>query len=122
MSNSHFRDLIAWEKARRLAVAVYRQTQQFPRIEVYGLTQQLRRAAVSVVSNIAEGQGRRSVKENLNFLGIARGSLFEVETQIVISQDLEYISEQAATTLIEQTVEVIRVVNGLIRHLERPPP
>jgi four helix bundle protein len=118
MSESQYRNLIAWQRARTLAVTVYRVTQNFPRTEIYGLTQQLRRATVSAISNIAEGHGRRSVKETLHFLGIARGSLFEVETQVVIANDLEYAEQTQTELLIEQTLEVIRLVNGLIRHLE----
>lgn len=121
MSKSNYRNLIAWQKARRLAIGVYRLTQRFPGVEIYGLTQQLRRASVSAISNIAEGHGRRSAKDTVHFLAIARGSLFEVETQLVIANDRGYANETEAGLLIEQTLEVIRLLNGLIRHWDRSP-
>jgi four helix bundle protein len=84
-----FRDLQVWQRAIQLTVAVYCMTQDFPREEQYGLTSQIRRSAVSVASNIAEGQGRLSVGEFRQFLGIARGSNFEVQTQLEIARALE---------------------------------
>jgi four helix bundle protein len=84
-----FRDLQVWQRAIQFTVAVYRMTQDFPREEQYGLTSQIRRAAVSVASNIAEGQGRLSAGEFRQFLGIARGSNFEVQTQLEIARALE---------------------------------
>ena len=98
----NYRDLIAWQKAKSLALSVYRCTRQFPRDEIYGLTSQMRRAAVSVPSNIAEGKGRRSQKELLQFLYHARGSLLELETQLSIAYDLEYMDLQVFKTLESQ--------------------
>jgi four helix bundle protein len=115
---SKYRDLVVWQKARALAVDVYRVTQQFPRIEMFGLTQQMRRAAVSIVCNIAEGHGRRSEKDLLHFLGISRGSLLELETQILIATDLDYIDALRSDTLMNATLDVARLLNGLIRHHE----
>jgi four helix bundle protein len=89
MSQS-FRDLQVWQKAMQLTVTIYRLTQGFPREEVYGLTSQIRRAAVSVPSNIAEGQGRLSPGEFRQFLGIARGSVCEVQTQLEIARVLQF--------------------------------
>jgi four helix bundle protein len=86
-----YRELLVWQKAESLAVHVYGVTEQFPRTEIYGLTSQARRAAVSVVSNIAEGQGRLTSNEFLHFLGLARGSLHELEAQLTIARDLAYI-------------------------------
>jgi len=86
MSES-YRDLIAWQKARALALEIYVCTRRFPKDEVYGLTQQMRRAAISVPSNIAEGKGRHSHKELLQFLYRARGSLLELETQLSIARE-----------------------------------
>lgn len=86
-----YRDLVAWQKAKALAVAVYRATEQFPKHDLYGLTAQIRRAAVSVASNIAEGQGRLTQAEFRHFLGQARGSLLELDTQISIAKDLNYL-------------------------------
>jgi four helix bundle protein len=83
-----YRDLIAWQKAMDLVTAIYRVTGSFPREELYGLTSQLRRAAVSVPSNIAEGQARFSRKEFHHFLSQARGSLVEIETQLMIAENL----------------------------------
>ena len=85
-----YQDLIAWQKAKVFATEIYRVTEQFPRAEVYGLTSQLRRAAVSVASNIAEGQGRLTRGEFCHFLGQASGSLLEVETQLSIAVDLSF--------------------------------
>jgi len=119
MSKSNYRDLVVWQKARKLAVDIYRVTQQFPRAETFGLTQQLRRAVISVPSNIAEGHGRRSSKDILHFLTVARGSLFEIETQIIIATDLEYIEAARSNTLVSQVLDVIRLLNGLIRHHQK---
>jgi four helix bundle protein len=83
-----FRELIVWQRSMQLAVGVYRSTQAFPREELYGLTSQMRRAAVSIASNIAEGRGRLNKAEFRQFLGIARGSNFELQTQIEIAKSL----------------------------------
>src|SRR6476659_1156091 len=91
-----YQDLVAWQKAMDLVELVYGATRGFPREEVYGLTSQVRRAAVSVPSNIAEGQGRASTKEFLHHLSIARGSLFEVETQVLVAQRLGYLPPDTA--------------------------
>ena len=85
-----FRDLLAWQRAIELSVSIYRLTQSFPREELYGLTSQMRRSAVSVPSNIAEGHGRLNTGEYRQFLGIARGSNFELQTQIEIARKLEF--------------------------------
>ena len=87
MSHS-YRDLLVWQKAKALAVRIYRQTENFPKTETYGLRSQLRRAAVSIPSNVAEGQGRLTRGEFRQFLGHARGSLLELETQMAIAFDL----------------------------------
>jgi len=97
---------------------VYRVTQTFPKEEQYGITSQLRRAAVSIPSNIAEGQGRHTTGEFRQFLGQARGSLLETETQILLSERLKYIEHQAANCLLEQASEVGRILNGLLTSLE----
>jgi len=107
-----------WQCARVLARDVYSATQQFPRAEMFGLSQQMRRAAISVLCNIAEGQGRRSLADARNFAVIARGSLLEIEAQLVIAADLEYIETDRAEKLIERSLEVVRMVNGLIRHYD----
>lgn len=91
----HYQELIGWKKSRDLVAEIYRHTQSFPKDEIYGLTSQLRRAAVSIPSNIAEGQGRLTRGEFKQFLGHARGSAFEVETQLLIAEDLGYLDRQS---------------------------
>ena len=113
MSHS-YKELIVWQKAKALAGDVYRTTDNFPRHETYGLTSQLRRAAVSVASNIAEGQGRLTKGEFQQFLGHARGSLLELETQLAIAVDLHYLSPDELTLLEAKSSEVRRLLNGLI--------
>jgi len=112
-----YRDLVVWRKAMTLVTDVYRNTQTFPRAEVYGLTAQLRRAAVSVPSNIAEGQGRSSTGEFKQFLGNARGSLLELETQILIAQNLGYFSREESELLLSRSDEVGRILGGLMKSL-----
>jgi four helix bundle protein len=87
---SHYRELLVWQRAIQMVVNVYKLTRQFPREEQFGLTRQLRRAAISVASNIAEGHGRASTGEYRQFLGMARGSNFEVQTQLVIARELGF--------------------------------
>jgi four helix bundle protein len=94
-----FRDLLVWQRAMQLTVATYRMTRDFPREEVYGLTSQMRRSAVSIPSNIAEGQGRLSTGEFKQFLGIARGSNSELQTQLEIARALEF----GTTKLLDET-------------------
>ena len=100
-----------------LVLDIYRSTQAFPRMETYGLTSQLRRAAVSVPSNIAEGQARLSTGEFKQFLGNARGSLVEVETQILIARDLGYLESRESENLLGAAAEVGRILNGLLASL-----
>ena len=119
MSLQHYRQLVAWQKAMELVRHVYRIAECFPREEMFGLRSQIQRAAVSVPSNIAEGQGRESTKEFLRHLSIAYGSLMEVETQILIAQDLKYLDTRSADELLEFSAETGRVINGLIRSLKK---
>lgn len=116
-----YKDLVAWQKAMDLMTATYRFTASFPKEEQFGLTPQLRRAAVSIPSNIAEGQGRLSEKEFRHFLGQARGSLMEVETQIQIAQTLGYIEEARTVALLEACGEVGRILNGLMASICQSP-
>lgn len=101
----------------RLAAEVYRFTEGLPKHELYGLTSQIRRAAVSVPSNIAEGKGHRSVREFLHYLFHARGSLFELETQLLLAKQLQYISEGDSALLLESVTGVARSLTGLINSL-----
>lgn len=114
----HYRDLIAWQKAMVLAKRVYVVTESFPSDERFGLTVQMRRSAVSVPSNIAEGHGRLSDRMLRNFLGNARGSLFELETQTMLASDLGFMKQEDVDALIEQSGEVARILNGLLKTLE----
>jgi len=113
-----YKDLVAWRKAMELVGEIYRMTQGFPQKELYGLTSQLRRAAVSVPSNIAEGQGRLSKGEFHQCLGHARGSLMEVETQVLIAQDLGYLDKTSTEKLLGKAAELGRVLNGLLASLK----
>jgi four helix bundle protein len=108
-----------WKKSMTLVLDVYRSTQAFPKPETYGLVAQLRRAAVSIPSNIAEGQARLSTAEFKQSLGHARGSLMEVETQILISQELGYLEHDQSEKLLSASAEVGRIVNGLLNSLLR---
>ena len=114
-----YRDLIAWQKAMLLVAEVYRLTAGFPREEVYGLKSQLRRASVSVPSNIAEGHGRATRGEYVQFLCHARGSLCELETQIILSQELGYVTQEQEREALARADEVGRILNGVILSLER---
>src|SRR5437899_11424647 len=107
-----YRDLIAWRKAMHLVREIYDAARLFPREELYGLTNQLRRAAVSVPSNIAEGQARFSAKEFHRFLGHARGSLVEIEIQVMIAQNLAYLTSEQSQVLLDQAAELGRLLNG----------
>lgn len=117
MSVSSYKQLVVWQKAIELVLEIYRATQDFPKEEMYGLTSQLRRAAVSVPSNIAEGQGRFSTGEFKQFLGHTKGSLFELQTQTVIAQKLGYLEDKSAAKLVESSDEVGRMLSGLLSSL-----
>jgi four helix bundle protein len=118
MTPSSFRELRVWQQAMELALGVYRSTAGFPKHELYGLAQQMRRAAVSVASNIAEGKGHRSDREFQRFLFHARGSLLELETQIVLAGKLEYLRVQQAADLQALATQVGRSLTGLINSLD----
>ena len=114
-----YRDLIAWRNAMHFVREVYDATRVFPKEELYGLTNQLRRAAVSVPSNIAEGQARFSPKEFCHFLSHARGSLVEIETRILIAQDLRYLSAARGSALLKEAAELGRIPNGLTASVKK---
>jgi four helix bundle protein len=113
-----YRDLIVWQKATALVTEIYRATRDFPREEMFGLTSQLRRSAVSAASNIAEGQGRMSKGEFRQFLGQARGSLIEMETQLVIAGNLGFLTPESVAGLMDRSGEVSRLLHGLIKSLQ----
>jgi four helix bundle protein len=118
MKTRHFRDLQVWQKAMDLARETYTATQAFPKEELFGLTSQMRRAAVAIPSNIAEGHGRISDRSFRVFLTQARGSAFELETQTELAAALGYITKSAAKTMVKNCEEVARMLNGLILVLE----
>ena len=113
------RDLIAWQKAIELVTGCYQSTKAFPADERYGLTQQMRRAAVSVAANIAEGKGRGTTKELVRFLTIANGSLTELDTHCVIAKELGFINEKTLNEVVGQIEEVGRIITGLRKSLDR---
>ena len=119
MGTKIYRDLIVWQRAMDFVERIYEATKEFPREEIYGLTSQLRRAAVSIPSNIAEGQGRNSQKEFAQFLAIAYGSLREAETQILIGGRLSYLKQLQVDNLMELAGEIGRLLNGLSNSLSR---
>jgi len=119
MSKSSYRNLDVWQKARVLAKDIYLVTRSFPREETYGLIQQMRRAAVSILSNVAEGRGRRTGPDYRHFVLIARGSAFELEAQIIIACDIEYIAKETARPLVRRTTEIARMLSGLVRYIDR---
>jgi len=115
----NYKELDVWRKAVSLAIEIYKATSRFPEMEKFGLTAQIRRAASSVPANIAEGWGRGTTKEYIQFLLVARGSLMELETHAIIGQRLRYLSQEQLTAVQEQIEEVGKMLNGLIRSLRR---
>ena len=114
-----YTDLRVWQLGMDLVIAVYEATQRFPPDERFGLTSQLRRAAVSVPSNIAEGNARNSTADYLRFLRMARGSLAEIRTQLELSKRLSYLDQEAATQLLASTNELLRQLTSLCTAIER---
>jgi four helix bundle protein len=117
---SRYQDLIAWQRAVAFVKRIYVITSDFPKDELFGLKSQMRRSAVSVASNIAEGQGRGTIGEFHQFLGTARGSLYELETQIVIAGELDYLSEDQRDSSLREAAELGRILNGLRSSLKTP--
>src|SRR5437016_1891768 len=118
MAGKNYSDLIAWQKSMDLVEMVYQATSQFPKEEIYGLTNKIRRAVVSMPSNIAEGQGRHSANDFRRFLAMGHGSLREVETQIMIAKRLHYLNEAQTERLLNLAGEVGRLINGLSNSLD----
>ena len=113
MKSSAFRDLIVWQKAMDLTIEIYKIVKYLPKEETYALSDQMRRAAISIPSNIAEGQGRITSKEFTRFLSMARGSLCELSTQLEICERLQYIDLSKASTANELISEVSKMLNAL---------
>ncbi len=122
MKTRRFRDLHVWQRSMRLVEVVYTATRPFPKEELFGLASQMRRAAVSIPSNIAEGQGRDSDKSFALFLSQARGSLYELETQTELARNLGMLSLQQAQGLLAETAEINRMLNALRSALRRTLP
>ena len=121
MSNEKvFKSLIVWQDAMNLVEIIYRQTKQFPKEEIYGLTNQMRRAAVSIPANIAEGNGRISRKEYLQFLSIANGSLTELETHLLIALRIQYLNIKDMERIQKQLDSVGRLLTALRKSLRKP--
>lgn len=118
MAVRSYHDLIGWQKSMALVTNIYRSTRNFPKDEMCGLTSQIRRAAVSIPSNIAEGQGRLTRGEFRQFIGHARGSTFELESQILIAKELGYLEEKDERALRDQIHEVGKILNGLLNSLD----
>jgi four helix bundle protein len=114
-----YRELIVWQRSMDLAESIYSSTRSFPREEMFGITAQMRKAAVSVPSNIAEGQGRTSTADFLRHLSIAYGSLLELETQILLAARIFYLRESQTRSLMDPTAEVGKLLNGLMKSLNR---
>ncbi|GAA3960694.1 four helix bundle protein [Hymenobacter antarcticus] len=114
--NKPYTNLEVWQLTRKLVAEVYAITQLFPKEELFGLTNQLRRAAVSVPSNIAEGCGRQTPRDTINFLFVTRGSLYEVETQVYVALDLSYVPPATAEALFLLVTSCKKLLNGFINH------
>lgn len=111
----YFTDLVAWQEGHKLVLMIYKETELFPREEKYGIVSQIRRAAVSITSNLAEGFSRQSYKEKSQFYSISLGSITELQNQLIISKDLKYVGESTFDSIIAQSVTVHKITNGLIK-------
>ncbi len=111
---SNFRNLMIWQKSMSLTTKIYKSTKNFPKEEIFALTSQIRRSSVSIPSNIAEGFGRDSNKEYLRFLNISIGSLFEMQTQLEIAKNIDYLNEEEFNTLYEDSREIERMLVSFI--------
>ena len=118
MTVKYYRELTVWQKSIDLAVMVYETVKSLPKEELYSLSDQIRRAAISIPSNIAEGNQRNTTKDYIRFLSIARGSLGELETQLILCERLKYLQKDQTETLLSQCTEVSKMLNGLIQRLQ----
>jgi four helix bundle protein len=110
-----FTDLKAWQESHNIVIRIYKITKNFPKEEVFGLTNQMRRCAVSVTSNIAEGFSRSSKKDKSQFYTIALGSVTGLQSQLLVAKDIQYISKQEFKQIADKTVEINKMINGLIK-------
>lgn len=109
-----FKDLNAWQEAHKLVVFVYKSTEKFPKSEIFGLTNQMRRATISITSNIAEGFGRQSYKEKIQFYYLSQGSLIELKNQLIAAKDIGYLQNEDFADLIRQADLAHKILQGLI--------
>ena len=116
---SDFRKILVWQKAMALTTKIYNNSQKFPKEEIFGLTSQLRRSAISIPSNIAEGIGRDSKNELLRFLTIAMGSLFELQTQLEIAKNINFLKEEEFNNMYEDSREIERMLVAFIKKNKR---
>lgn len=110
-----FTDLDAWKEGHRLVLLIYKITKNFPKDEIFALTNQMRRCAVSITSNIAEGFSRNSYKEKLQFYSMSLGSVTELQNQLLIAKDIDYINKEEYEQINIQTIKVHKIINGLIK-------
>ena len=110
-----FTDLDAWQEAHKLVVMIYKMSKNFPREEIFGLTNQMRRATISVTSNIAEGFSRQSYKDKIQFYSVALGSLTELQNQLLAARDIEYLTKNQFAQLADKSVIVHKILSGLIK-------
>ncbi len=115
---ANFKELLVWQKSIDFVTEIYKITETFPKDETFGLKSQIRRASVSIPSNIAEGNSRRSKPDYLQFLKISRGSCAEVETQLIISRNLNFLKEENYQKLNQDIIEISKMLNGLINSLK----
>ena len=113
-----FTDLIAWQKGHQLVIATYKVTDEFPNKETFALVNQMRRCAVSITSNIAEGFSRQGTKEKIQFYYMALGSTTELQNQLLVARDVGYLIKEKFDKLAQQTIEVNKLINGLIRSIK----
>ena len=110
-----FTQLTTWQKGHQLVLSIYQTTKTFPKKEVYALVDQMRRCAISITSNIAEGFSRKSYKEKIQFYSMALGSTTELQNQLLVARDVSYITKEQFTTIAQLTVDVHKLINGLIK-------
>ncbi|MFH0763031.1 MAG: four helix bundle protein [Candidatus Omnitrophota bacterium] len=114
-----FEDLEAWQAAHKFVLAIYKITKKFPKDELYGIISQLRRAALSITSNIAEGFSRYHYKDKIRFYYNARGSVSEVRNCLILSKDMGYITKEEHGNLLPETERILKIINGMIRSIEK---
>jgi four helix bundle protein len=116
-----FTDLMAWQEGHKIVIMIYRETEKFPKAEIFGITNQMRRCAVSITSNVAEGFSRRTPKDKNQFYYMSLGSITELQNQLLISRDLGYIKKEEFNRIAGKTVDVQKLINGLIKYNKNKP-